>query len=186
MSFTKQAAISLIAFAAATDAFAQQSNEQNFREQQAVQQQQHAASQARQGYEASQYGAAEAGMAASVGYIPPVIDNGYRSSFGVVVFGTKAGVASVWYSGEADSFPLAEAEALRKCTADGGEGCTVAETGVDGYIGVAVAADGTRFARYRASEHDALELAVGACEYGAGKQGCKAERAYPVLPRRTR
>ncbi|QWF16998.1 DUF4189 domain-containing protein [Lysobacter capsici] len=186
MSFTKKAVIGLIAFAAAADACAQQSNEQNFREQQAVQQQQHAASQARQGYEASQYGAAGSAMAGNVGYTPPVIDNGYRSSFGAVVFGAKAGAVSVWYSGEADSFPLAEAEALRKCTADGGNGCAVAETGVDGYIGVAVAADGTRFAKYRASEHDALELAVGACEYGAGKQGCKAERAYPVLPRRTR
>ncbi|MGH8080021.1 MAG: DUF4189 domain-containing protein [Lysobacter sp.] len=82
---------------------------------------------------------------------------------------------------------MAEAEALRKCAADGGSGCAVAETGIDGYIGVAVAADGTRFAKYRASsEQDALQLAVGACEYGASKQGCKAERAYPVLPRRTR
>lgn len=188
MRFARQAAIGLLVLMAAADACAQQSNEQNFREQQAVQQQQHAASQARQGYEASQYGATAPGMAAThPGYAPPVIDDGYRSSYGAVAFGTKAGAVSVWYSGEADSFPLAEAEALRKCTAEGGNGCAVAETGIDGYIGVAVAADGTRFAKYRASsEHDALQLAVGACQYGANKQGCKAERAYPVLPRRTR
>ncbi|MGH8080020.1 MAG: hypothetical protein ACREP7_05555 [Lysobacter sp.] len=96
MRSTRQAAIGLLVLIAAADASAQQSNEQNFREQQAVQQQQHAASQARQGYEANQYGAEASGMAATnPGYTPPVIDNGYRSSYGAVVFGTKVGAVSV-------------------------------------------------------------------------------------------
>lgn len=116
---------------------------------------------------------------------PPPVDDGWVNTYGAVAFGTKPGQGSFyWFEGSNRTFEDASSQALASCNKDGGQGCAIGGTAMNGFLGVSVSDDGSLFAAYSSREDGVDFAAVGKCKYEGHKEGCRFLKAQNFLRRR--